>query len=97
MLYAITTTDNPGSEDERARFRDGHLSHFKAHKGSIALSGPLSDEAGSPVGSLVVFEADRLADARAFIEGDPFFKEGVWSHINVACFKASIHAADMLS
>lgn len=96
MLYAICVLDAPDSGNARAAFHDAHLAHFRAHKDRIALAGPLSTDTGTSAGSLVVIEADSEADARTFIQGDPYFAESVWKDITIARFKASIHKPDML-
>lgn len=84
-LYVIIAIDKPGSDAARAENRDGHLAHFKSHAGKIAVAGPLS---GDKSGSLVIYRAASAADARAFIEGDPFYPAGVWASIDVLDFRA---------
>lgn len=84
-LFAIMAFDAPDTDDLRVQHRDGHLAHFKAHADRIAVAGPMG--AGAP-GSLVIFECDNEAEARAFIEGDPFYGAGVWERITIASFKA---------
>lgn len=93
MLYAITLTDAPDSDSPRKEHHAGHIAHFGANKAKIALAGPLSDDNGESVGSLVVFEAESAEDAQAFIEGDPFYDAGVWQNVMVAKLKASIFDA----
>lgn len=86
MLFAIIAYDNPGSDEARIEHRDGHIAHFKSHADKIAVAGPMS---GSASGSLVIFRAETEAEARSFIEADPFFPAGVWSRIEVMQFKAA--------
>ncbi len=86
QLFAIVAYDRPKSEAERAAHREGHLSHFQAHKEQLVLAGPLS---GALSGSLVIIQASSEDDARAFIEADPFFPAGVWERIEVFAFKAA--------
>lgn len=85
-LFAIIAYDREGSEDARAQHRDGHLAHFKAHSDKLAVAGPMS---GSNTGSLVIYRAQSEEEARAFIEGDPFYSAGVWDRIEVMQFKAA--------
>lgn len=85
-LFAIIAYDRPGGEDARAEHRDGHLAHFKAHAERLAVAGPMS---GSASGSLVIYRATDEAEARAFIEADPFHGAGVWDRIEVMQFKAA--------
>jgi hypothetical protein len=97
MLYSIVLRDAPGSAQARKDHHDGHIAHFRAHKARLALAGPLSSDAGEPVGSLVVIKADSEADARAFIQADPFFDAGVWEDIFIAKLKASTVDAEALT
>ena len=85
QLFVIIAKDRPGSDDARAECRDGHLAHFKSHADQIAVAGPFSGEAS---GSLVIFRAGDAAEARAFIEADPFYPAGVWESIDVHAFRA---------
>lgn len=96
MLFAILAWDKSGTDAARAQWREGHLDHFRAHKAQIALSGPLGDADGIGCGSLVIYTADSEAQARAFIEADPYFAQGVWDRIDVRAFKASIVNPDLL-
>lgn len=86
-LFAIIAYDGPGDDGARASHHDGHVAHFKAHKDKIAVSGPLS---GPLSGSLVIYKAETLEEARTFIESDPFFPAGVWERVEVTNFKASM-------
>lgn len=93
MLFAIVLNDAVGSDAARQEHHAGHVAHFGAHKANIALAGPLADEQGDSVGSLVVYQADTEQDARDFIQGDPFYDAGVWKEVSITRFKASIHDA----
>lgn len=84
-LFAIIAYDRPGSDELRVEHRDGHIAHFRAHAGKIAVAGPMS---GGISGSLVIFRAESESEARAFIQGDPFWAAGVWDRIEIAIFKA---------
>ena len=84
-LYVIIAWDRDGSETARAEHREGHLAHFKSNAENIAVAGPLS---GAASGSLVIYRADNAADARAFIEADPFHSAEVWEKIDVLDFRA---------
>lgn len=90
MLYVIMVQDQEGTEHLREEHRDEHLAHFRSHKDCIALSGPLSDDSGHSVGSLVIIEAESEAEAGDFIRADPFHDAGVWHEPQIARFKGSI-------
>lgn len=94
MLYMIMVRDQAESEAARQQHRDGHLAHFAAHKSRIALAGPLNDDDGRSVGSLVIYDTESEAAARAFIRADPFYDAGVWQGPVIASFKGSIFAPE---
>lgn len=97
MLYCITLQDAGGSDVARKEHHEGHMSHFKAHRDQLALAGPLSNDDGVSIGSLVVIDCESEEAARAFIQRDPFYDAGVWKEVFVAKLKASIVDAKKLS
>jgi len=79
-LFAMIGRDGPRGAVLRKLHRDAHLAGLEPleAEGRIRHAGPLRDEAGAPCGSLVVFEADSLAAARAQAAADPYVVEGVF-------------------
>jgi uncharacterized protein YciI len=79
-LFAFIGTDGPRGAELRKVHRPAHLERLEklaaAHR--IHHAGPLLDPDGNPTGSLIVFEADSEASARAVAEGDPYVNEGVF-------------------
>lgn len=70
----------------RERHRADHLGHFKKNSDRILVAGPLT---GDVRGSLVVYEAADIAQARSFIEGDIYFGSGVWQDVDIHPFRVS--------
>lgn len=64
----------------RGQHREAHLAHLAplAEQGRVIHGGPLLDEKGDAVGSLIVFEAASLEDARRQAQGDPYVSRGVF-------------------
>jgi len=59
----------------------------------IKLAAPLRDDAEEEfTGSLLVITASSIADARAFIEDDPYYKAGIWADVRID--KLGISAGD---
>jgi uncharacterized protein YciI len=79
-LFALIGRDAPGAPELRKRHRPAHLEHLRplARAGRVRFAGPLLD-GGVPVGSLVVFEAESLAAARALAARDPYVVHGVFA------------------
>ena len=80
-LFAFVGHDGPDGPELRKLHRPAHLERLEslAAAGRIVHAGPLLDEAGAPVGSLILFEADDVGAARAFSAADPYVVEGIFS------------------
>jgi uncharacterized protein YciI len=88
-LFAIVCRDVPNSGQARANARDAHFAHVEAILDRIAIAGPLKNDKGEIVGSLVVVHADSKADAQAILESDPYFAANVWAESRIEEFVAA--------
>lgn len=88
-FYAIITRDRPGAQATRMEKLREHLAHVEEHMDSLAVAGPLRDEAGAFTGSLLVVKAESEAEARELLKSDPYFKADIWSDIEVRAFNAA--------
>ena len=88
-LYAIITTDKPGVGSIRMEKLREHLAHVEEHLDRMTIAGPLRNEAGDFEGSFLIVKADSEADARAFLEEDPYYKADIWSEIRIHAFSAA--------
>jgi uncharacterized protein YciI len=88
-LFAITCKDKPGALETRLAARPVHLDYLKASKG-LKLAGALLDETGSPIGSLLIVEADDIAGAQAQADNDPFTAAGVFESVEVRPWRLAI-------
>ena len=63
--------------EKRAPFRDEHLKGLAAQKeaGSLITLGPTQD-ATMVFG---IYEAQSEADVKTLVEGDPYWKNGIWT------------------
>jgi len=84
-LFVMIGTDGPAAREQRPTVRPAHLAHWQAldEAGHLKFGGPLLDAAGQPRGSLLVFESDDLASARAHAEGDPYVTSGVFGRFEL--------------
>jgi uncharacterized protein YciI len=73
--------DGPRGAELRKLHRPAHLERLEklTADGRIRHAGPLLDDGGSPMGSVIVFEADDPAAAREIAAGDPYVTEGVFA------------------
>ena len=85
MLFVIIGHDSPDARERRPAVRPAHLAYLGpvAKAGRIRLAGPLLDRSGS----LIVVEADSLADAWAMVARDPYVTEGIFNCVEVKPFQ----------
>jgi uncharacterized protein YciI len=92
-LFAIIAYDKPGSGALRAETRPVHLGYLREIEASIKVAGPIDDDAGQPIGSLIIAGFDDLAAARAFADADPYAKAGLFAEVRVAPWRQVLPAA----
>ena len=85
MKYVILGWDGPEGQTKRPHHRPLHLDRLKKlhDQGRLICAGPFVDKAGS----LIIIEADSLAEAEAFAQEDPYVVEGIFERIEVHPFK----------
>ena len=85
MKFVIIGWDGPEGQAKRPLHRPAHLERLKKlqTQGKLICAGPFSDQAGS----LMMIEADSLADAEAFAQADPYVLEGIFERVEVHPFK----------
>ncbi len=84
MHYAILNRDKPGGLELRMRTRETHLAYLRAAGTKLMTAGPiLADDGATPIGSLVVVEAESLEAACAFAADDPYAKAGLFESSTV--------------
>jgi uncharacterized protein YciI len=85
-LYVINAIDREGAFETRMATRPAHLEHVRAHS-NVKLAGPFLDEAGQPVGSMFILEADDIGQVRTFSDNDPYVKAGVFDRVEIRAFR----------
>lgn len=92
MLFAAICLDKPASLETRLANRSEHLAYLDAHKALVKLAGPFLDDAQQPVGSLLLLDCVDEAAARAFLDGDPYARAGLFSSVELRLFKRVLGA-----
>jgi uncharacterized protein YciI len=84
-LYALIGYDGPRGAELRKLHRSAHLEGIDElfAQDRIHHAGPLLDEAGAPIGSLILFEAETLDEARRIAAGDPYVTAGIFERHEV--------------
>jgi len=83
MLHAIICTDRRGAIETRKANREAHLAHIRSAGGAIVQAGPLLDDAGEMCGSLLVYEADDIAEVEAWCATDPYAEAGLFERVEI--------------
>jgi hypothetical protein len=86
MLFVIIGHDGPDGAAKRPSVRPAHLAHLEplAAAGRVKLAGPFLDKSGS----LIVVEAESLAEVWGLVARDPYVTEGVFNRVEVKPFTA---------
>ena len=95
MLYVIHGTDVEHSLEKRLSVRPQHLERLRQlqQEGRLIMAGPIpaidSDDPGPAGfrGTFIVAEFDKLEDARAWVEADPYVSAGVFARVDVYPFR----------
>lgn len=86
-VFAVWCEDGPGAPALRKTHLDGHLRYIERFHGRYLAAGPMRrGEDPALVGSLFVVTAADEADARAFLNGDPYFSEGLFQTVSIRAF-----------
>jgi uncharacterized protein YciI len=84
-LYVLIGRDGPHGLELRKIHREAHLQKLRplSVQGRVKFAGPLRNEAGEPQGSVIVFEAADLGEAKAIAAADPYTTSGVFETVEV--------------
>ena len=82
MYFALICRDRPGALDTRMANREAHLAYV-ADTGVVAIAGPLLDDAGGMIGSLIILDVADRAAAEAWAEADPYGRAGLFASVDI--------------
>ena len=90
-MLAYDGTDN----DARARRLAARSAHFQGipemvAKGEIVSGSAILDDAGNMIGSAVIAEFPSRDDLDAWLEREPYVKQGVWQKIEVRPIRIAV-------
>ena len=86
MLFALIARDKPGSLETRKANREAHLAHI-ADTGVVDQAGPLLDDAGQMIGSLVILDVADMAAAQDWAAQDPYARAGLFESVKIIPWK----------
>jgi uncharacterized protein YciI len=84
MLWVINCVDKPNTANTRAELLQQHRKYLDEMVQQIFFSGPQqNDDATEMLGSLFIINVPSRAKAQAFIEGETFFRAGVFDNVTI--------------
>jgi len=86
MLIALIARDKRGALQTRLDTREAHVTYLK-ESGVVSQAGPLLDEAGGMIGSLVIPDVETLQQARDWAEKDPYATAGLFESVELIPWK----------
>jgi uncharacterized protein YciI len=86
-VFAIHCIDKPLQQDLRARTRPEHLAYLESALDQVLVAGPLLDEEGAPIGSMLLMEFPDRKAAVGFAAEDPYAKAGLFASVAVTAWR----------
>ena len=84
MLWAISRVAAPDFATKREKGLQPHLDYLHSQKKILVLSGAtLTDDGKDVTGSLLIVNVNSRAEARAFVDADPFQKAGMFTNVTI--------------
>lgn len=93
MAYFFAVcTDKPDSVALRMATRPTHLEFLAEQASAFPIAGPFVNDAGDPIGSMLVVQADDKAAAEALLARDPYAQAGLFASVDVHPWRWTIGA-----
>ncbi|MBA97800.1 YciI family protein [Sulfitobacter sp.] len=89
MLIALLATDKPDSISVRKENRAAHLEYLKS-TGCVSQAGPLLDDDGQMIGSLIILDVEDKSAAQEWANNDPYAKAALFENVQLMIWKRVI-------
>jgi uncharacterized protein YciI len=86
--FCVHAFDHPGRLADRIRLRETHRARLRQHDHpvTVRIGGPLLDDAGEMIGTMLVVEAADRTAVESYLAGDPYMRENLFETIHVTAF-----------
>ncbi len=81
--FALICRDKPEAAALLKETRPRHLDYFGQSAVVVRLGGPILNDAGEPVGSLIIIDAESRTAAEDFSANDPYTQAGVFEAVEI--------------
>ena len=88
-LFVVYCKDKPGALEPRLATRPTHLDYLNG-AGLVKAAGPLLSDAGDPIGSMLIVEAEDRAAVQTFVDNDPYTLAGVFESVEVHPWRVGV-------
>ena len=82
MLVALIAKDKEQSLDLRVKIRPDHVSYLK-NSAIVSQAGPLLNDAGDMMGSLVILDVQSMQEAQDWATNDPYAQAGLFQSVEL--------------
>jgi uncharacterized protein YciI len=89
MLIALIARDKSGALPVRMENRAAHLQYIE-DTGCVVQAGPLLDDHGDMIGSLIILDVAEMNDANEWAANDPYKKAGLFDDVELIAWKKVI-------
>jgi uncharacterized protein YciI len=91
-VFAIHCIDKPYQQALRAATRAEHLAYLSAALETVMLAGPLLDDDGAPIGSMLLVNFPDRKAAVHFAAEDPYARAGLFASVAVTAWRQVLPA-----
>ena len=91
MMFVATCVDKPHSLEIRLANRPTHLDYLKQLGAKVKAAGAmLGEDLQTPVGSMLIFEGDSLAQIEGILAADPYARAGLFESVTVRPWRQAV-------
>lgn len=90
LIFAIHCIDKPLQQDLRAAVRAEHLAYLEEVIEQIVVAGPLLDDEGTPIGSMLLMRFPDRKAAVNFAANDPYARAGLFASVAVTAWRQTL-------
>src|SRR5207253_32018 len=83
MLFVVTCVDKPDRLGKRTENRQAHPAYLNGLGPRVKIGALLAADHKSPVGSMIIFEAEGEDDVLALLAEDPYSSAGLFESVSV--------------
>lgn len=83
MAYLVHCLYRPGGAQERLAIRGRHIEHMLEWLPRTVFGSAILDAGGQPIGMVVALGVDEEAEARRFIDHEPYNSAGLFGSVAV--------------